>query len=104
MDAVWKFVFKIEDRFQLSMPKGARVLHAGRGPDNQIALWALVDPDAEVTIQKFAIFGTGHPISAPPAQAFYYVTTFFDAPYVWHLFRGRRRRRGEPWNKKSSKH
>lgn len=81
---IWKFNFKLEDRFTIEMPRNAEVLtvqeQAG-GP----CLWALVEPANSKEPRRFALYGTGHPVSNEEQR---YVGTFQLArgALIFHLF------------------
>lgn len=85
MKTVWKFPFTLQDNVTIRMPAQARILHAevqGETP----CLWALVDPGGPADIRHFRIIGTGHPIPDVDMEQLSFVTTFQQAPFVWHLF------------------
>lgn len=54
-----------EGPFELSLPRGARVLGVARNDAvmTTVALWALVDPNVDTKeLRKFAVFGAGEGI------------------------------------------
>lgn len=67
----------------VQMPVGAEVLHADC-QGNQVFVWALVDPDAEMETRRFGVFGTGHPV---PEDA-RHIGTCIERNWglVWHVF------------------
>lgn len=81
---IWKYHLRRTDDVQeITMPDEAAVLTVAM-QDDQITLWAWVDPDIEVAIRRFAIVGTGQP--APDFNDSIYHGTVFDGPFVWHIF------------------
>jgi hypothetical protein len=66
----------------LLLPAGAEVLKVARR-ECGICLWALVDPDADITTRVFNVYGTGWNIPPNPRQ---YIDTVFDGSLVWHIF------------------
>ena len=82
MMRVFKYPFEITDDVEIKMPVGARVLHVAM-QDDQPTLWALVDDTHMAETHRFWLRGTGHPV--PDGAK--HVATFFDGPFVWHLFR-----------------
>jgi hypothetical protein len=68
------------------MPAGARILHVGIPPgSNKPQVWALVDPDKPMLPSQLVFFDTGQPL--PEAiDEYRYVGTFYDVPFVWHVF------------------
>lgn len=68
------------------MPAGAKVLHVGIPPgSNKPQVWALVDPDQPLQASRLIFFGTGQPLP-PDIDQYKFVGTFFDVPFVWHVF------------------
>lgn len=83
MKTIYKYPFLVEDEFPIQMPKGAEILHvASQGP--QPCIWALVDTSEDPEYRYFRVFGTGHSMDSD-AELFY-VGTFPQGPFVWHLF------------------
>lgn len=81
MRVVYKYPFAHADDVVIEMPKGATVLKV----DMQAAvptLWALVDPAKPIESRAFVMRGTGHPVP----DLCYHVDSWFDGPFVWHLF------------------
>jgi len=66
---VWKYVLGPRDN-TFQMPVGAKILHVGRA-QGELALWALVDSDAEKIDRHFFTVGTGHEL---PDKGTSYVT------------------------------
>lgn len=100
---IWKFPLALHygDRHEVEMPHDAAVVHVGVQHGDQLALWALVDPDRPMVTRRFRIFGTGHEIAErvtaigrlalespfPPGTVGYVGTVMmFDGQYVWHVF------------------
>lgn len=81
---VYKYRIEPADHFDLLLPKGAKILTAGR-QGAACFLWALVDIDAKEQVRHFRWAGTGHDITETP-ENLRYVSTFFDGPFVWHIF------------------
>lgn len=84
MRRVWKWTLPAAGRCTLPMPRGAEVL-AVQVQREDVALWAVVDPDAESEPRSFITVGTGHP--EVPAKV-RYVGTFQLAGvvFVGHVF------------------
>lgn len=80
---IWKYVLQPE--ISIEMPKGAQVLSV-REQGDDICLWALVDPSAEMETRSFVGFGTGHVI--PNAEALRFVDTAHlnQGRLVFHVF------------------
>lgn len=63
MKTVWKYGVPNKGEFSVMMPKGAEVLSVQEQPHlgpAAINMWALVDTEAEKTMRKFFVIGTGH--------------------------------------------
>lgn len=87
MRAVWKFPFHIADTVVLELPVGADGLYFGADPEKpgsetRVAIWALVDTEAEKESRTFYVRGTGHPVE----DNLDFRATVAMPPFVWHLF------------------
>ena len=79
---IWKYEL-IENECEIEVPKNCRKIPLKMNfKDGKIFLWLMVDPESEVETRYFRIIGTGQKIPKHSE----YVDTFFDDPYVWHLF------------------
>ena len=69
------------------MPKGAEILTAQIQDDN-LCLWALVNPKVRTEIRVIEIFGTGNPISSYARINRKYISTFQiqEGNLVFHVF------------------
>ncbi len=86
MITIFKYVFPIEDRFQLTMPEGAMVVLV-ECQIKQPCLWALIDTDRLSHHYGFGLYGTGHAIPFSMVDARHaHIATFQQPPFVWHLF------------------
>lgn len=86
MLTIYKYPFRIEDRFTLELPIGSQILHV-ECQNATPCLWALVTPGNQLESVPFRICGTGHPINNSDIGN--HVATFQQGEFVWHLFRGR---------------
>lgn len=84
MRTIWKFPLEVTDLQTIQMPVDAHFLSVGQ-QDDELMLWALVDPENQLIPTTFAIYGTGHPIGAAESDE-YHVGTVQVGPYVWHVF------------------
>lgn len=83
---IWKFALGIPDT-QIDLVPGFTVAAVGMqaipGSDGEAPfIWIEQDVDGEPRPQRFEIYGTGHHIQ--PKRR--WVGTFFDEPFVWHVF------------------
>lgn len=83
--AVWKYPLEIADRQQIVMPRGARILSV-QIQRIHLALWALVDPTAEVVTRTILMCGTGKLIVFDRAYQHNFIATVQDGDFVWHFF------------------
>jgi len=81
MKIVYKYKISIFDDTLIWLPKGAEVLHADT-QDDDIYIWALINPENKSEGRTFTVYGTGHEIH----ENVKYITTFFHGRYVWHVF------------------
>jgi len=83
---VWKFPLTEPSPFSLRLPVGAKVLHVAEQHGTS-TLWAEVacDDDFQAAFEErtFYVVGTGDRI---PDEAGSHVATWFDDPFVWHLY------------------
>ena len=95
MKAVWKFLIpmgEVGDQFELRMPRGAEILHVAEMPDTvrplHLALWALVDGDADQVSRGLIVHGTGHPADDVKEAEFIgtVVLTKTRLPLVFHFW------------------
>lgn len=87
MKTVWKFTLDVTDEQTVEMPQGAEILLGGnQRPVNitSLEVWALVDPDAPLVRRKFAIHGTGHPVTEGGTHIGSIITA--GGALVWHVF------------------
>ena len=82
MLTIWKYPIPIQDKFILSVPKGARVL-AVQTQYGEPMIWMLVDPTVEKCDMRFTLVGTGHSV---PADKYIGTFQFMGGNLVFHLF------------------
>lgn len=87
MYRIFKYEFELTDYQHVDIPKGAKVLKVDK-QGQKYCFWALVNTDAKFERKTLAIFGTGNPteIYDDNLQMFNHWGTFFDGPFVWHVF------------------
>ena len=83
---IWKYTLSLVDYVDIEMPTGARILSVGI-QNEQICLWALVDPEKTAAKYRFRIAGTGHPIGKE-AENWDFVGTviMMNGALVFHVF------------------
>jgi hypothetical protein len=72
--------------FDVEMPKGAHVLSVGVQGDDEMVAWALVDPDAEKVVRRFAVYPTGLVEVSPHPGRFIGTVMFERGRLVFHVF------------------
>lgn len=82
MTTIYKYPIGRTDQQIVAMPQGARILTA-QVQDQQLCLWAEVDPALAKEPRTICIVGTGHAIPAGPLL---YLTSVLDGPFVWHVY------------------
>lgn len=91
---VWKFVFRDgHDRVIFEMPRGAEVLFV-TNQQEQLCLWARVDPRAEKEPRPFAVVMTGGPAPTPEQGRYIGTALLHGGALVLHVF--------EPVNKNTA--
>lgn len=85
---IWKYPLAkfIADKQVLRLPRGYELLTVQvQGPNQDVNLWAMVDPK-EATIEvSIYIYGIGQPI---PPQEQTYICSVQERSFVWHFFAG----------------
>lgn len=61
MKTVFKYALPLQDEVRVAMPAFAEILSVGV-QDEDLYVWALVDPEMPPLKTTFRIAGTGHPI------------------------------------------
>lgn len=85
---IYKYVFKLEDFFQIAMPGGSKIVKIGKQPGHPTGtycMWALVSPNNPMFVRRFRVYGTGHDITVDVSQL-NYLDSIIDDFYVWHFF------------------
>jgi hypothetical protein len=82
---VYKYEIKIEDFFELYLPKDAKLLTIQTQNDKP-CVWFLVNPEAEKEKRYFRLAGTGHEIEKEFEHQLEYAGTFQLGSFVGHLF------------------
>ncbi|MGJ8680497.1 DUF7352 domain-containing protein [Paraglaciecola sp.] len=79
---IWKYT--LTPAILIEIPKGAEILSVAE-QNNEICLWALVDPNAELEAREFHVFGTGHNITI---KGFDFIGTALleNGSLVFHVF------------------
>ena len=90
---IWKFAVPIQREIELRLPSGARILTV-QTKDDEVNLWALVNPDADKETRHFEMYGTGHEVDDAPnlnyvgttQQAIAFDGVQTPSVFVWHIF------------------
>ena len=85
MKTIYKYPIKITDEQEITMPQGAKVIHAGRDPEGTPCVWAQVDTEAKPEPVSILVYGTGNPMKYEPLA---HVGSFNQGPFVWHVYLG----------------
>jgi len=83
---IWKFPLNLSDKQIISIPRDAKMLHAG-AQGTQLCIWAIVNPDNELEGRIIHVVGTGYPCDAE----WLYIGTSFVSYLVWHIFEEKRK-------------
>jgi hypothetical protein len=82
VNTVWKFPLpRPGQTATIALPPDAQIVHFGAQQD-QLCMWALLDPSAERAPRRFIALGTGW--DAPSHLR--HLLTHQGAVFVWHLF------------------
>lgn len=84
---IFKYNLQTTDINLLRIPIGAQILSV-KCQNNNIRLWALVDPEAQSEERMFEIFGTGNdvPCGMEIERKFIDTVLTWNDSLVWHIF------------------
>jgi len=83
---IYKYELALKDSQQIEMPVGAKILYTAVQND-QICLWALVQPENPTQEREVRIFGSGHDVPDAITERHYYGTILMqNGQFVWHIF------------------
>jgi len=83
---VYKYTFDGKDHKYIELPKNSRFLKAARQNDNT-TIWIQLSNELKKETKKFVILGTGWHFNTDDQEPhLMYRDTFFDGPFVWHVF------------------
>jgi len=86
MKKIFKYEIPISDCWEITMPKGAKIL-TFQTQNEAPCIWVLVDPERSQEKRKFRVVGTGHEINEKDEKLEYIGTCQMMAGVlVWHLF------------------
>jgi hypothetical protein len=88
MSKVYKYNFKLSNIIVLTLPKGAEVLSVQEQFDD-VAMWAIVNPEAVSEKRYFECYGTGHQMKILElGYVRKHISTFqmSGGNYVFHFF------------------
>ena len=91
MKTIWKFAVGIDDRQDIRVPKGAKVLTV-QMQDRELCLWAIVETDAATIGVDMPVWvhGTGHPCAVDEKFGRYVDSVqMHDGQLVFHVFVGK---------------
>ncbi len=83
MTTIYKYPIEITDTQELSLPQGAKILHAGLDAQRQPCIWAIVEPNNPPRPTPIYLTGTGGPL---PPEPYRHLNTFIQGPFIWHVF------------------
>ncbi|MDF1547153.1 MAG: hypothetical protein P1P88_04990 [Bacteroidales bacterium] len=81
---IWKFKLKKERSQLVKMPSKAEIMDIQLQNDN-LVMWALIDPDDEEIEVKINMYGTGCEINNTTSKD-EYLATVQEGLFVWHFF------------------
>lgn len=83
MKTIWKYEIAEEGSSILKVPLGAEVISCGLDANDNMCVWAIVNPDAMYDEEiEILAWGTGWPLDFRGK----FIGTVTKAPYVWHIF------------------
>ena len=80
---IYKYEIPVTDTAVVTMPRWAEILKIGE-QNNDLFLWAIVDPGNDPINRVFYVRGTGHPMTG--YEGSYLGTVQMRSGLVWHVF------------------
>lgn len=84
MKRIYKYPLELSDVAEVSLPRGAKILHVGE-QQGELRLWALGDPSVASERRRFRVVGTGHPADGLEVMK-HLGTIQSPSGLVWHVF------------------
>ena len=81
-NVIYKYKIQIIEYQCISMPRGAKIIHAGLDPVDEPCVWALIDPDQPAIERELFIIGTGQ----SGVKVDNHVGSFIMGRFMWHVF------------------
>jgi len=90
MRTVYKYTLPpdvLKGNWSIELPGSAYLLSVAV-QNGVICLWYEVETEDPVSVHTFRVFGTGWEIPKfdDIRKRYYHMETFFDDPFVWHLY------------------
>lgn len=84
---MWKYSLAIDDKQDLDLPLDAQILTIAMQHNQQLCLWALVDPAQKQQVtRKLRMAGTGHPIVSDNFHKYIASVQLANGSLVFHFF------------------
>lgn len=85
MKKIFKYLLEIiEEQIKL-IPKNGEILTV-QTQNDEVYLWALIDPNMDYEDRKIRIIGTGHPIDDWEKLQYIGTTQQMNGQLIWHVF------------------
>lgn len=85
MKKIFKYHLPIQQWQGVQMPRDAVILTV-QPQDNQLMIWAIVNPENELQERKFAVFVTGQTIGSLINLNYLATCVTHSGQYVFHVF------------------
>lgn len=85
MFSIWKYPLSPREIQDISMPEGAEILTVQNQNEN-ICIWAKVDPNAPKVLRTFAVYGTGWDIVTNASMEYIGTVQLSRGEFVYHVF------------------
>lgn len=75
---------------EIEIHAGAGILSAGRDPNGDMCIWAMIDDTSPIVKKNIYCIGTGWPLNLIFTQneVVNFIDTIKEGPYMWHIFYG----------------
>ena len=75
---------------EIEIHAGAGILSAGRDPNGDICIWAMIEDTSPMVKKNIYCIGTGWPLDLifTNGESVKFIDTIKEEPYMWHIFYG----------------
>lgn len=85
MKTIYKYTLTTEEMQKIELPEGAEILSV-LSQNEEVCMWAMVNPDADKVIRTFAVIGTGWRLITEANLKYIGTVQLNGGKLVFHVF------------------